>query len=399
MQTIHLARKGARFAGALSTMRQQTDRKGGGRPRSGSVLVPVSAERCLSKRKTLERLTYIDLPSNNGGIVTDVSEGGLGFHAVAAVENGGPVHFSFSAGSHRIAGTGELIWTDAKRKIGGLRFTELPAEIREQIRSWPLESNLRLSAGKTGAADLPAATRSLKVPSILPQNADEPSEGPALSSYAPYFPEGLSPEALHGRRSSRLLRTIGISSLAGIFGVVSYFCYREAREWLAASKNSDPRSDASQRLAQGPAADSASGIALVSNTTAGRSETAGTVAPGGRSNVTEANVSGAAATVSAAPEAPQAYDANSPGPQVAVAHQTPPAEGEILFVQVAAYTNEADAFNLVNTLRGQDFVAFISPPVTDAYYRVQLGPYSSLEAAQIGKRELEKVGFKPFIRH
>ena len=106
-----------------------------------------------------------------------------------------------------------------------------------------------------------------------------------------------------------------------------------------------------------------------------------------------------AAAASAAPEAPEAHDANSPGPQVPAVHQTPPAEGETLFVQVAAYTNEADAFNLVNNLRGQHFVAFISPPVTDAYYRVQLGPYSSLEAAQIGKRELEKAGFKPFIRH
>ena len=362
--------------------------------------MPVSPERRLNKRKTLERLTYIDLPSNNGGIVTDVSEGGLGFHAVAAVGNGGPVHFSFSAGSQRIAGAGELMWTDAQGKIGGLRFTELPAEIREQIRSWPLESNLRFSTGKAGAADLPA-TASLKVPSILPKNADEPSESPAPSSYAPYFPEGLSPEALRGRRSSRLLRTIGISSLAGIFGVVSYFCYREAREWLAASKNSSGRSDASQGLAQGPAADSASGIALVSNTSGGRSETAGTVAPGGRSNVSGADVTGTAASaaaVSATPELPQAYDANPLGPQVAALHQRPPAEGEILFVQVAAYTNEADAFNLVNNLRVQDFVAFISPPVTDAYYRVQLGPYSSLEAAQIGKRELEKVGFKPFIR-
>src|SRR5579862_4056896 len=383
-------------------MRQQTDRMAWCGSQSGSVLVPVSPERRLNKRKTLERLTYIDLPSNNGGIVTDVSEGGLGFHAVAPVGNGGPVHFSFSAGSHRIAGAGELMWTDAKRKIGGLRFTELPVEIREQIRTWPLESNLRFSAGKAGAADLPAATVSLKVPSILPKSVDRPSERPALSSYAPYFPEGRSPEALHGKRSSRLLRTVGISSLAGIFGVVSYFCYREAREWLAASKNSGPRSDASQGLAQGPAADSASGIALVSNTSGGRSETAGTVAPGTRSNVSGAAASAAAASaaaVSATPELPQAYDANPLGPQVAALHQRPPAEGEILFVQVAAYTNEADAFNLVNNLRVQDFVAFISPPVTDAYYRVQLGPYSSLEAAQIGKRELEKVGFKPFIRH
>ena len=71
----------------------------------------------------------------------------------------------------------------------------------------------------------------------------------------------------------------------------------------------------------------------------------------------------------------------------------------MLFVQVAAYTKQADALNLVGTLREQHFIAFVSPPVSDAYYRVQLGPYTTLEAAQIGKRELEKAGFTPFIRH
>jgi cell division septation protein DedD len=195
---------------------------------------------------------------------------------------------------------------------------------------------------------------------------------PAFSSYAPYFPKVLSPETQRGKRTARLLKTIGISSLAGLVGVASYLCYREARAWLEASKESGQGQQTSQTLAPGPAAKSSSEIALVRNSSA-----EGTEAPG----------------------APLARAGSVPGPQDPTKPQTSPAANELLLVQVAAYTRQADALNLVDSLRAQDFIAFVSPPVTDEYYRVQLGPYTTLEAAQIGKRELEKAGFTPFIRH
>jgi cell division septation protein DedD len=365
----------------------------------------VPQERRLTTRKTLERLTYIDLPSHNGGIVTDVSEGGLGFHAVAPVENTGPIHFSFTGGSQPIAGLGELMWTDEKGKIGGLRFTELAEEIREQIRNWPLESNLQFRAGKATAPEAPAATGSLAAASTAQatapaqgapaESAAQASKGFAFSSYAPYFPETLSPESPFGKRSSRLLKTIGICSLAGVIAVASYLGYREARQWLAASKESGG-AQTSQGLAAVPAPNApseSSGIVPVNNPNGNGSEAASAPAQSARQSAASA------APASAAPGTSQAHDATPPGPQAVAESQAPPAEDEILFVQVAAYTNEADALNLVYSLRGQHFIAFVSPPVTDAYYRVQLGPYTSLEAAQIGKRELEKVGFKPFIRH
>jgi len=372
--------------------------------------VQVQQERRLTKRKTLERLTYIDLPSHNGGIVTDVSEGGLGFHAIAPVENGGPIHFSFSGGSQRIAGIGELTWTDGKRKVGGLRFTELPEEIREQIRNWPLESNLRFKAVKAAAPELPGAIGPLSVPSnpgaaslpplipqALPESAAGPSVNPAFSSYAPYFPQARSPETQLGKRTARLLKTIGISSLAGLVGVASYLCYREARAWLEASKESGQGQQTSQVIAPGPAAKSSSEIALVRNSSADGTEAAGAPEPSARRSAgSGAAVVGAA---SAAPGAPQASAASVPGPQDPTKPQTAPAANELLLVQVAAYTRQADALNLVDSLRAQDFIAFVSPPVTDEYYRVQLGPYTTLEAAQIGKRELEKAGFTPLIRH
>ncbi|MBZ5660166.1 MAG: PilZ domain-containing protein [Acidobacteriia bacterium] len=108
-------------------------------------------ERRLSIRKPLERLAYISLPFNNGGIVLDVSEGGLAFHAIAPVEVDGPIHFRFAVdSSRRIKAVGELAWKDETGKTGGLRFTELPDEMREYIREWSGQA-------KANVLDVPVA--------------------------------------------------------------------------------------------------------------------------------------------------------------------------------------------------------------------------------------------------
>jgi cell division septation protein DedD len=202
----------------------------------------------------------------------------------------------------------------------------------------------------------------------FPESAATPSIRPTHNSYAPYFPTAVSPDAQASKRRSRLLQTIGISSLAGVIGVAAYLCYREARAWLATSKESGQGTETSQGLASAP--DIASEIAAVS-----------------------------ASNASAAPGTPEAHEAGAPTAQAPASPQAAPAAGEMFLVQVAAYTTQAEALNLVGHLREQHFIAFVKPPINDAYYRVQLGPYTTREAAQIGKRELEKAGFTPFIRH
>src|ERR1700739_13168 len=126
----------------------------------------MQQERRLSERKTLKRLVYIELASAHVGIVRNISEGGLGFRALAITEPGGPLPFWFSGmlssgNSKRIEGIGELVWTDETKKIGGLRFTQLPVGISEQIRSWPNESNQLIGSRKDSAPDLPALHESL----------------------------------------------------------------------------------------------------------------------------------------------------------------------------------------------------------------------------------------------
>jgi hypothetical protein len=106
-----------------------------------SALVMMQQERRRSMRKAPRRPTYINLESKNPGIVRDVSEGGLRFRVIDPLERSWQIHFWFVANSNRIRGTGDLVWMDETRKTGGLRFTHLSMETRDQIRSWLDESS------------------------------------------------------------------------------------------------------------------------------------------------------------------------------------------------------------------------------------------------------------------
>ncbi len=78
---------------------------------------------------------------------------------------------------------------------------------------------------------------------------------------------------------------------------------------------------------------------------------------------------------------------------------TPPTmpRGAIV-LQVAALTKETDALALVEALQKKKFPAFVLPPTTDHYYRVQVGPYADEQSADLGRRKLEKEGFKAILK-
>src|SRR5258708_3789063 len=95
----------------------------------------------LNRRQKLRivpnELVFLQLERDDGGTVLDVSEGGLGFETFAPVNPNGPVHFWFSLNlRERIEAWGEVVWTDAAKKCGGLRFLGLSEENRAQIREW-----------------------------------------------------------------------------------------------------------------------------------------------------------------------------------------------------------------------------------------------------------------------
>jgi cell division protein FtsN len=104
---------------------------------------------------TVNGNAYVNLGPDNGGIILNISEGGLSFQSSAHIERTETIRLWFSCCSRRI-GTdvdekdqehtsrpsrfievgSELAWTDDTRKRGGVRFTNLPDEARKQIRDW-----------------------------------------------------------------------------------------------------------------------------------------------------------------------------------------------------------------------------------------------------------------------
>lgn len=78
---------------------------------------------------------YINIEPNNGGIVLNVSDGGLCFHSFDPVRPNGTIRFWFSDNHQRIEAAGTVTWTDETQK-GGMRFTDMPAEARDKIRAW-----------------------------------------------------------------------------------------------------------------------------------------------------------------------------------------------------------------------------------------------------------------------
>jgi hypothetical protein len=145
------------------------------------------SERRQSTRTTLSGVVYINFDSDNGGIVLNISEGGLCFHSVAPVQREGAIRFWFSGHKQRIEADGEITWIDETRKTGGLRFTALPAEGHEQIRNWISQPSMRLAVEKPPARPVPP-------PSPDPDFGAVPHET-HVAPGSPVFPAVHSSEA------------------------------------------------------------------------------------------------------------------------------------------------------------------------------------------------------------
>ncbi len=151
-----------------------------------SVVQPMTGlERRQSPRTTMERHAYINIEPDNGGIVLNVSSGGLCFHSFDPVKRNGTIRFWFSDHDRRIDAEAELAWTDETQK-GGLRFKALSADAQQQIRNWMSQPALELAAGGIPASSVPVAR-------IVPGPFAGRTEAKAPNAFGPLSP--VSPEA------------------------------------------------------------------------------------------------------------------------------------------------------------------------------------------------------------
>ena len=114
----------------------------------------IILERREKLRKVPDQFAFLQLEKDDGGTVLDISEGGLRFESFAPVQEHGPIHFWFSLNlRERIEAWGEVAWTDAERKSGGLKFVSLSEEGREQIREYLSRSSPQKVPAITGTRE------------------------------------------------------------------------------------------------------------------------------------------------------------------------------------------------------------------------------------------------------
>ncbi|PYU22163.1 MAG: hypothetical protein DMG32_18935 [Acidobacteria bacterium] len=143
-------------------------------------------------------------------------------------------------------------------------------------------------------------------------------------------------------------------------------------------------------------------IPSVSNLSSGASGSA----PIGDASAQKSKVEGAStqaapeSSSTATPKNANASAAKPPAPEASTADTTlrkPPLSGAALFVQVGAFAQEANASKLAESLRQENFPAFIITSPNSAFYLVHVGPYADEKTARIALGELGRAGFKPFI--
>ena len=111
-------------------------------PEQNSESSPVSVparDRRAHPRQRIRSLAYVHLGEGNGGIVLNISEGGIGVQAAEALDEGEGVlsmRIEIPRSRKRLEVRGEIMWVGESLKEAGLRFVDLPEDALRRIRSW-----------------------------------------------------------------------------------------------------------------------------------------------------------------------------------------------------------------------------------------------------------------------
>ena len=99
--------------------------------------LPVTDRRAHVRRRALP-LAYVDLGENNGGIVLNISAGGLAIAAVEVIheEHLPRMRFQLPQTNVQVEASGHIAWTGESKKSAGVRFVDLSAEAASQINDW-----------------------------------------------------------------------------------------------------------------------------------------------------------------------------------------------------------------------------------------------------------------------
>src|SRR5271170_7765714 len=100
--------------------------------------VPDARDRREHPRSASFWMTSVELAEENGGIVLNISESGLGVTVAEplAEEFYSRLRFHLPKSEHWIETNAHGVWTDSSKKGAGVQFVDLGESDRERIRNW-----------------------------------------------------------------------------------------------------------------------------------------------------------------------------------------------------------------------------------------------------------------------
>ncbi len=146
----------------------------------------MTPERRIHGRRILYSPEYLDIGADNGGVVVNLSEGGLGFQTVSPVTLDAqlPVSFSLAAG-YRIDLKARVVWVNGDGKIGGAAFSKLSKDSLSLIREWVAKQEAEHGTGSedlgldaAAQSETPVSVDSVRVKAseAVPEVVSQPGE-------------------------------------------------------------------------------------------------------------------------------------------------------------------------------------------------------------------------------
>lgn len=145
-------------------------------------------DRRRSRRRKLTQLVYLEFGRENGGMIRDVSEGGMRFHLMNRVTVGEELRFGITVDpARRIEGKARMVWTDATGKSGGMTITEMSPESRATMFSWLADIDSPVQPAPASSAPRAARPQPSQAGTSDPSQA-APVVAPSMPAPAPPAP-------------------------------------------------------------------------------------------------------------------------------------------------------------------------------------------------------------------
>jgi outer membrane biosynthesis protein TonB len=132
---------------------------------------PLTPERRQNPRHPVRPTEYIEIGDSNGGIILDISEGGMAVASAQALVGNQTLRLRFQLprSLETIETSGEINWIGETKKRAGVRFVDLPLAAREQIHKWIDEQTSGHSNGAQKPNGSAVGSASPKIPRELPR--------------------------------------------------------------------------------------------------------------------------------------------------------------------------------------------------------------------------------------